>query len=163
METILYIAISSILLVAMISFGLRIVQSRAKARVISAVAFNAGLIQDRLIETARHAEGVNTGASTFGTDPGVLSLDMVDAGEDPTVFSLDADDGVFQINVASGGEVALTSSEISVTNLVFTDLTSSQDVGVVRVEFTLVGGDVAADPQNHYEESFQTTIRIPLD
>lgn len=162
-ELIIYIAVVSVVLLAFVTFTLRFANSRAKARVIGEVQYNGRLIQERLSDAFRHAEAVNTGASTFTTDPGVLSLDIVDVAEDPTIFSLSADDGNFQVNLAGSGNTLITSDAVSVSNLVFTNLTSSEDVGVVRVEFTVAAINNSNDPHFDYDQTYQTTLRIPLD
>lgn len=161
-ELLVYISLSAVIFLTVISFIISLIQVSAKDRVISNVVYSGRLIQDRLSDAARHAEGVDVGASTFDTDPGVLVLDMVDVVDDPMTFSLNTDDGIFQINTAGGGEVPLTTGSISVTNLIFTDLTSAEDTGIIQVEFTLQTTADNKAPQYSYEESFQTTLRIPL-
>jgi type II secretory pathway pseudopilin PulG len=162
-ELLIYIAIVGVIMITAASFLLNLMQSRSKTVAISDVLSNARLIQDRLHDAARHAEGINTGASTFGSDPGVLSLDMVDVGVDPTIFSLTADDGQAQINEAAGGNVTLSSDNVRVSNLLFTNLTSVNDTGIIQVQFTIEAINASGSSQYDYSESFQTTLRIPLD
>jgi Tfp pilus assembly protein PilE len=163
MELIIYIVLVGVIMTTVSSFMLNLLTSRSKVTASSEVLSNARLIQDRLHDAARHAEGINTGSSTFGSDPGTLSLDMVDSLVDPTVFSLTADDGQMQVNEASGGNVAMSSSDVQVTNLVFTNLTSADDTGIIQVQFTLTAVNPSGSSQFSYEEQFQTTLRIPLD
>lgn len=163
LESVVYIAIVSAVLVAMAVWMIDLLRVRAKNQVVSEVQYNARLIQDRLSEAVRHAEGVNIGSSSFSVDPGVLSLDMVDLAADPTVFSLSQDDGLLQVSVAGGGETLITTDAIQVTNFVFTNLTSSEDLGIIQVEFTVKAVNDSGAPFYDYEESFQTAIRIPLD
>jgi len=162
-ELIVYIAIISTVLLAFVTFALQLAKVRAKASVIGEVEYNARLIQERLNEAIRHAEGVNTGASTFGSDPGVLSLDMVDVAEDATIFNLTSDDGNFQVEAGGGEATPITTNGVSITNLIFTNYTSSEDVGVVGVQFTVTANNVSSDQFFDYAQSFQTTLRIPLD
>lgn len=163
LELILYIAIVSVVLLSFTTFALRFAHASAKARVVGEVEYNAKLVQDRMIDAIRHAEAVNDGASTFGSDPGVLSLDMVDAGEDPTVFSLTSDDGSFQVNIAGAGDVPITSDRVQITNLFFTDLTTDDELGVIQVQYTVTAVSPTNSPLFEYEQSYQTTLRIPLD
>jgi type II secretory pathway pseudopilin PulG len=162
-ELLLYITIVGVIMVTVSSFMMNLLTSRSKVTASSEVLASARLIQDRLSDAARHAEGMNTGSSTFGTDPGVLSLNMVASGVDPTVFSLTADDGQFQVSEAGGGNVALSTDAVQVTNLVFTNLTSVDDTGIIQVQFTIRALNASGSSLFDYEESFQTTLRIPLD
>lgn len=162
-ELVVYVAIVAIVLLAFSTFAIRLARSHVKAEIVGEVGYNAALIETRINDAMRHAELINTGASVFGSDPGTLSLDMADAAVDPTVFSLDADDGTFQVSVDGGAAAPITTEGVLITNLTFTDLTSDEDVGVVLVEYTVQANNPSSDPLFSYEESFQTTARIPLD
>jgi type II secretory pathway pseudopilin PulG len=162
-ELVVYITIVGVIMVTMVSFMMNLITSRSKISAVSEVLANARLIQDRLNDAARHAEGINVGGSTFGVDPGVLSLNMVDVGVDPTVFSLTSDDGQFQINEADGGNVLVSSNDVKITNLVFSNLTTVEDIGIIQVKFTVTSINPSDSDLFDYAENFQTAIRIPLD
>ncbi|MFA4922774.1 MAG: type II secretion system protein [Ignavibacteriaceae bacterium] len=162
-ETILYILIIGMILSTLGLFLNHLLQARAKTLASSDLITAARTIQDQLGHAARRAEGVNTGASTFGTDPGALSLNMVDALVDPTIFSLTANDGQFQMREAAGSTVLLTTDDVRVTNLVFTNLTGVDDTGIIQVQFTLEEVNTSGSAYFDYEQTFQTTLRIPLD
>jgi prepilin-type N-terminal cleavage/methylation domain-containing protein len=162
-EVMVYVAIIALMMTTLVLFSINLIQVRAKQRVIHNVEANAARIFERLADAARHAEGINTGASTFNSDPGTLSVNIVSAGVDPTIFSLTADDGVFQANEGGAGNVAITTDDVAITNLVFTNLTSVTDIGIIKVEFTVAAVNNSGNPLYSYEESFQTAIRIPLD
>ena len=88
---------------------------------------------------------------------------MVDALVDPTVFSLTGNDGQFQMSEAGGNNVLLTTDNVQVTNLVFTNLTGVDDTGIIQVQFTLEEVNTPGSAYFDYEQTFQTTLRIPLD
>lgn len=162
-ETILYILIIGLILSTLGLFMNHLIQARAKTLASSDLITAARTIQDQLSDAVRRAEGINTGTSTFTTDPGVLSLDMVDASLDPTVFSLTGDDGQLRVSEAGGGNVLLTTDEVHVTNFVFTNLTGAEDTGIIQVQFTLEAANTSGSAYFDYEQSFETTLRIPLD
>jgi len=162
-ELIIYISIVGMILTTISVFLLDVLSYRIKTVAISEIAINGRLIQDRLHDAIRHAQAVNTSGSTFGSDPGVLSLDMVDSADDPTVFSLTGNDGQFQMSQGVSANMLLTSDSVEVTNLVFTNLTSADDVGIIQVQYTLKTTNPSSSKEYDYEESFQTTLRIPLD
>lgn len=163
MEVLIYISIVGIVLTTISSFTINLITIRQKTQASSEVLTNARLIQQRLQDAVRHAEEITTASSTFGSDPGVLQLDMVDAGVDPTIFSLTADDGQFQANEGGAGNITITSDDVEVTNLVFTNLTTASDVGIIQVQFTVRAVNPSTITLFDYEETFQTTLRIPLD
>ncbi|MBI4252823.1 hypothetical protein HY623_01425 [Candidatus Uhrbacteria bacterium] len=80
---------------------------------------NFRIALDLLGSRIRGARGVNAGASIFDTDPGVLSLEMANPALNPTVFRLDQDNGILQMQEGAGSPVSVTSNEVRVSDLVF--------------------------------------------
>jgi type II secretory pathway pseudopilin PulG len=163
LEIILYIFLMASILSTLAFFLLQLTTARTKTRTISETLAAGYLIEERLSEAVRHAQALLVGSSVFGTDPGVLSLDMVDAARDPTNFSLTADNGQFQISQAGLSATPLTSSNLQITNLIFTNLTGSADVGIIQVQFTVQATSLSGSRAFTYDQAFQTTLRIPLD
>lgn len=162
-ETIIYILIIGMILSTISLFLLELINARSKTYAIAEVVAAAQLMQERLTDAVRHAEVIRVADSTFGTDPGVLSLEMTDPTRDPTVFSLTANDGQFQIAEAGGSSVTLTSDNVQISNLIFTNLTGADDTGIIRVDFTIQALPLSATHSFQYDQTFQTTLRIPLD
>lgn len=162
LEMILYVGIISMVMVTVVSLAISLLNLRVKERAMASIQSNEARILGRLEDAARHATALNIGTSVFSADPGTISFDMADVGVDPTIFSLTADDGALQVQEAGGAVVTLTTDDISVTNFTVTNLTTAEDVGILRVEMTLQVGS-ASLPIYAYTESFQTTLRIPLD
>lgn len=163
METIIYVLIVGLLLGTFGMFITNLLQARAKTIAASDVITAARVIQDQLGVAARHAEGINVGASIFGSDPGVLSLDMVEASVDSTIFSLTGDNGQLQVREAGGAAQLLTSDDVAITDFVFTNLTGAEDIGIIQVQFTVEAVNPSGSPYFDYVETFETTLRIPLD
>ena len=159
---ILYIGIVSLIMVATVSLSISLMNLRIKERAMASIQSNETRILARLSDAMRHASLVNTGTSTFLTDPGVLSLQMVDSSVNPTIFSLTADNGIFQVKEASGSNVPLTTSDVSVTNFTVTNLTSSSDTGIILVQMT-ISVSSSSTPLYAFSQSFETVLRVPLD
>jgi len=162
-ELIIYIGVVGLILMTLGLSLINMLYGRVKVRVISEVLSNARLVEQQLSSTARHAEGINVGSSTFGSDPGILSFDMVDSAKDPTVYSLTSNNGSLQVSEHAGENTLLTTNQIEVTNLVFTNVTGDGDKGVIKVEYTLQAKNSSGLKYYDYVASFQTTLRIPLD
>lgn len=158
-ELLIYIAITGVVTVSLVQFGLAISTARVKTYVAQEVQANARMALDLMSRKIRMAREVNTGASVWGSDPGVLSLGMVDGTSDPTVFELDGDNGRLQMTEGSGPTVYVTGEEVRVTNLVFRDLTSSGDRGNVGIELT-VEYDSTNDVVYGYTKSYETTVSV---
>lgn len=161
-EMLVYIALIMIVASVMMKYVVSLSQIRAKAEAIQETEYQAKVIIDTLDQAFRNAEVVLTGSSVFDSDPGTLALDMVDVAVDPTVFSLTTDNGQLQMNEAGGGETVLTSSDILITDFTVIDLTSSEDVAVIMIQFTLQYNSPSTFVYQ-YEQSFQTTFSVQVD
>lgn len=159
-ELLIYIAIVGAIAAGFIRFSLSISDSGSKSFVVQEVHGNGRVALDLISQRIRAATGVNTGSSTFGSDPGVLSLVMADAAKNPTVINLTADNGVLQIKEGSSSAVAITSSEVQITNLVFTNLTPTGARENIRFQLTVAYNDSSGDVEYTYSKSFQTAVSV---
>ncbi len=152
-ETIIYISIISVFLVSVIQFSTNAIRSGEKARVIHEVQQNARFGLERVAREIRASDGVNTGASTFDSHPGVLSLSTTSG---TTVF--DVSSGVLRINEGSGA-VNVTTNTVTITNLVFEDFSVSNKTQNIRVSITV---EYAGNDSLEYNTSktFNTSVVI---
>lgn len=159
-ELIIYLAIVSGVVLSMVLFSLSVSGSRAKTYVAQEVQANARVALNIISQKIKLANGVNMGVSIFGLDPGVLSLSMADAAKNPTVIDLDQDNGVLQIKEGVSSPVAITSDEVKVTNLVFTNLTSTGARENIRIEFTVEYNNPSGDIRYDHSRSLQTAVSL---
>ena len=159
-EVLIYIAIIGAVVGSFVMFSLAISSSRNKTYVAQEVQANARTAQELISQRIRAATGVNVVASTFGLDPGVLSLAMADPTKNPTVINLDQNDGVLLITEGAASPVAITSDEVNVTNLVFGDLTSSGARANIRIEITVAFNNSPGDVEFDYSQSWQTAVSL---
>lgn len=134
-ETIVYVTLVSILVLVFVNFALDVVGTAQKSRVRQEVQQNARFAMERITQEIRAASSLNTGSSTFNSHPGVLSLATDDVLTDPIVF--DVSGGVLRISEAGGGAQDLTSSKMTVTSLVFTNLSVSGRTTNIKTELTI--------------------------
>ncbi len=158
-EVLIYITIIGVVVSGFIVFALSINSSRSKTYVAQEVQANARTALDLISQKIRAATGVNVASSTFDVDPGLLSLAMASSTQNPTIVDLNQDDGVLQITASTSNPVAITSDEVKVTNLVFTNLTPSGERGNIRIEITV---EYAGDGSKEYEysQSLQTAVSL---
>ena len=158
-ETLIYLAIVAVAVGSFVVFSISVSGSRNKTFVIQEVQANARTAIQIMSQKIRAAEGINTAASTFGVDPGVLSLAVSDISKDPTVFELDQDDGILRITEGTASPVVLVSDEVKITNLVFTNLTSGGK-GNIRIELTVEYNNDAGDIGFSHSQSIQTSVGL---
>ena len=158
-EVLIYIVLISGVLISFVTFLISISNSRNKVYAKQEVQANARMALNLISQTIRLANGINVASSTFAIDPGTLSLSMDEIGENPTIINLNEDDGFLQIKKGDGVAIAITSDEVKITNLVFTNLTSEDTNENVKIEIT------AEYRRNdnvffEYSTNLQTTINL---
>lgn len=131
-ETIIYVAITAGLLIALTSFILAISGSRNKSYSQQEVNANSRLTLSIINHKIKSASGVNFATSTFGIHPGVLSLSMASSTLNPTVFSLDVS-GRLILTEGTSASKFITSPQIKITNLVFSNLTADGSRGNIGI------------------------------
>mgnify|MGYP001609809147 CR=1 FL=1 len=133
-EFIIYIAILGLMVVGLVLFALSMISVRTKVYTSQNVQANARIALDIISQKIHSAQSINIGASTFGVDPGTLSLQIAGV---PTVINLDANDGRLQIKEGAAAPVYLTDREVQITNLVFTNLTQANEREHIRIDLTV--------------------------
>jgi len=158
-ETLIYIAIIGGVVAGFVAFSISVSNGRNKNYVAQEVQANNRVVLNMITQKIQAASSVNIGASTFGSDPGVLSLAMSDVSKNPTIISLSADDGVLQITEGIASALTVTSDEVKVTNLVFTNLTGTNDRENIKIEMT-TEYDSTDDVEYDFAQSIQTTVTL---
>jgi len=159
-ETLIYLSIVSAILVGFVSFSISISDVRAKNYASSEVQANLRVALDIVTQKIRSANGVNLGASTFDVDPGVLSLSMADSAKNPTIIKLDQDNGTLQVQEGSSPPVSIISSEVKMTNLIFTNLTQAGRNAIFKINMTIDYNDIGGDVNYVYSQSIQTAVGL---
>jgi len=110
-ELIVYIAVSSFVLAAIGGLVWMLMQSRAKSQAIAEVEQQGALIMDTITQSVRNAESIT--APTVGNTGTTLTLDVVEATDDPTIFTLSSSD--MEITEGVAAAVALNADNITVS------------------------------------------------
>ena len=127
-ELILYIAIISIFITGTILFAWDIIHASVKSDIHREVSQNLRLVSMRIAHEIRNASGINSSPSLPGSS---ISLGNIDSSKNPTVIDLSS--GRIRIGQGSSGSCPssspcyLTSNNVTVTSLQFTDLSSAGD------------------------------------
>jgi len=145
-EAIVYIAISSILLLVITHLGFSIFESKQNILAKEEVTENANFIFQKISQAIRSADGIALPIDTSSE----LSLVMDEADINPTRFYLDGNDIYVAQGLGSG--LSLTSDGVAISELVFTRLTGSTGGDSVNIKATLYS------LKEKINTSFQVTI-----
>ncbi len=96
-ETIIYIAILGMIAIAFVLFSVSVSGSRNKTYVVQEVQANTRMALEMISQKIRSADGINFNSSTFGINPGRLSLSMTKSSLNPTIIDLSGADGALRI------------------------------------------------------------------
>lgn len=136
-EIVVSLGILLLIVAALSGFVVSLQQTRQQLSSVQEVDDNLRMALDLLSTRIRGAKGVNTVASTFDTDPGVLSLEMANPALNPTVFRLDQDNGILQMQEGAAGPVSVTTNEVHVSNLVFSLRSPAGEPENIGIELTI--------------------------
>jgi len=149
-EAIVYIALTGMFLGAAFPFALNLSGLLTKAGVEREVSVTARIIGEEIVDAIRSAEGVDAGASTFGSDSGRLVLDLFDTSD---ALAIDTADGTLRFRSGSADPVALHGASVRVTRLVFENR-SSDDKATEHVDFSITVESSGARPgRSEYQAS----------
>ena len=94
------------------------------------------LALERMVREVRQATSITSGGSTFGSNPGALALSGNDSGGTAHTVSFGVSNGALQIT-DNGTTTNLTASDVTVSNLIFRQITTSAGTSAVKIECTL--------------------------
>jgi type II secretory pathway pseudopilin PulG len=153
-ETIIYIGIAGIMLVSFVQFSLIVSGSRNKNYAAQEVQANTRTALDIITQKIRLADDVNAVAGPIeGNSDTTLTLDMPGGGT--TVFSIQGT----SLSINEGSEVSLTSNNVNVTSLNFTNLAQSEERDNIKVEFTIEYAN-PGDVRFTSTQTIQTTVSL---
>lgn len=145
-ELLLYISISSVILLALVSFLFMLLSARVKNQTIAEVEQQGAEIMQIVTQTIRNAEAIDS--PTIGNSAALVSLKIVAENNDPTIF--DSQNGVFRIQEGSAESLVLTNNRVMVSDLLFLNASRNDTPGVIRVQFKLTH----INPENKNEYDF---------
>lgn len=134
-ETSIYGLLLSGMILVSILFSLSISDGNQKARAYQEVQQNARMAMNRMIGEIEAANDLNAGSSVFGTSPGTLSLVNDNSSKNPTVFTVV--NSALRIQQGAGAVIPLTSDDVQVTNLIFTNLSVTNRTKNILISMTV--------------------------
>jgi Tfp pilus assembly protein PilW len=155
-ELLLYIVIIGSLLVPLAYFFGMTTEARLKGQSIAEVDDQAVAAMDNITQTIRNATSITTPAAA-GSGAS-LTLVVPTGTLSPTIFSLNGT--ALQVKEGTGANVALTSSDVQISNLTFKNLTRSGTSGIVQVSFTVTRVNSGGRNELDYQKTFTSSAEI---
>jgi Tfp pilus assembly protein PilW len=155
-ELIVYIAISTIVLGAITSFIFVMLESRSMNIAIYEVEQQGLYVMETITQTIRNAESIN--APSEGVSDTSLSLEVLANENNPVVIGVTNE--TFFITEGNGSPINLTNTRVHVTNESFDNLSRTDTLGVVRVQFTLAYDNPGNKDELNYSKTFYTSASL---
>jgi hypothetical protein len=152
-EAIIYVAITALLLVAIVDMSLVFGGSQSRLATARIMNRSAHTALERMTYEIARASSVDIGASALAVDPGVLALNTTNDADDPIVDTFYLSDGALVIEEDGTVTGSLTESGVRVVSLIFERITTSGSEAV-RVTMTLEAGTGSLTRTN----TFYTTV-----
>lgn len=150
-EVLIYSAILAIVSLVILVFINQLLGVNETTRRAREATDNARRSLDTISQEIRHADSVYGNTSSFGSNPGQLSLETtrdVPAEEASTYVDFYVDNEQLFMKRESQIEQRITSEKVKVTNLTFTNLAGSTTWPAVRVAITVEYRDPISGPKN---------------
>jgi Tfp pilus assembly protein PilW len=132
-EFLIYIAIVSSILVLISGFFWNIFFGGIKETAYQEVQQNGQFALTKITQEIKKATGINSPSP--GNSANSLSLAMANPNLNPTVFDLA--NGKLRITQGANPPIELTSNQVIVSNLQFSNLSYEGTPGVIRIEMTV--------------------------
>jgi len=150
-EMIVYVTILSIISLVGMNSVLSFATSYKEILTLRVVDSSAIDSLERITRDIRSATSINTGSSTFGTNPGVLSLTTT-SSEVSTTTRFYLDNGILKVDINGVYSGPLTASTTQVTNLIFIKM-DSDNSSLIKIQMTILGTVGAATKSKTYYSS----------
>lgn len=132
-ETLIYLAIISLILVTAVNFLWSIIFGNIKESSHQEIQQNARFALTKMAQEIKKATAINS-PLFGGPSLSSLSLSMADSGLNPTIF--DIFEGKLRITQGIK-QFYLTSDQATISNLQFTNLSYQDTPGTIRIEMTV--------------------------
>lgn len=155
-EVLLYMAILSIVVLALSSFTVLSYTSRVKANVIAEVEQQGSQTMSLISYNIRNAASIISPVS--GVSDSSLTLTEYIGSNSPTIFSQLGN----AMNITEGANAAIdiTSNRVVISGLLFQNLSRPNTPGVIKISFTLTHINPSNRGEYIYSKTFTSTISL---
>ena len=142
-EIVFYFTLLGVLLLVSMTFAIQILSVNSLSNNIHEVKANVDFIEEKISYAIKTAESVDDLNSVFNDDNGVLSLNMPDAGVNPTQFYLS--DGLLYIKEGLANPVAISTDLVEFEHLRFEKISADKvlDQITITANISPAGTDIS--------------------
>lgn len=156
LELLLYVGILSAVMFSIAFFIQMMMSARLKSQTIAEVEQQGQQVMQQITQVIRNANSITAPAA--GTNGASLTVDVYDAGKDPTI--IDVASNVLRIKEGAGSAVPLTSSRVNVSGSSFQNLSRASTPGTVRIQFTITHVNTSQKNEFEYSKTFYGSANI---
>jgi len=153
-EVLLYIAIIGMIIQGFIIFVLSIASTNSKTYVVQEVQANTRIALDMISQKIRAADDVITPSE--GNSTSTLILDMPDPSPNLTFSIID---GVLGIIEGVASSTPITSNEVNISILTFTNLAPVGEKDNIKIEITAIYR-TGESKEFQYSQTLQTSVSL---
>lgn len=158
-EALLYIGVSSILIMSIGSFFLWTNRSNIKTKVLKEVLNNSKAAMEKMSYEIKHAKSIYTSTSVFSTNPGQLSLETLNyaqSNEEISYIDFFVCEQKLCLKKENQSPIILTSDKVEIKNLEFNQVATSS------VQINLQIDYLAPTDKPEYQASISTTSTVSV-
>ena len=155
-ELLLYVGISSSILLLASLLLASILEARVKNETVAEVEGQGRFVMELIVRAARNSRSITapvptaTGAS--------LTLNVVSTSQNPTVFSLSS--GTIRITEGAGAPISLTNARVAASALLIENRSRAGTPGTVRISFTLARVNLSGRNEFNYSRTFTANATL---
>lgn len=155
-ELLLYVSISSIILLALTMFLFVLLQSRVKNQTMAEVEQQGLEVAEVITSTLRNAKSITTPGA--GSSSNTLVIEVDNGAHSPTIFGVSS--GVLTMQEGSGSPIPLTNSRITLSNVQFFNFSQSGTPGIIRIRYTISHNQSSGRNEYIFSRDFETAVSV---
>lgn len=155
-ELLIYVAVFSVLVGGLATFVTSMQAARLRSQTVFEVQDQGENALRMMTQAVRNGTAITTPA--VGANGATLSLTTPDGATSPTTFSLS--NGVLQISEGAGGPIALTNNQVTISQLIVTNVSHPSTPGVVQIQFTVTSVKPASPGGSLYAKTYYGSAAI---
>jgi hypothetical protein len=153
-EVLLYMALTSMLVITLSTFYTSLMQARQRNFVVREVNEQAVFITDQLRQKLSDSSQVNTPA--VGTQSQTLDIDTQSFGN----IQFRVTNNLLEISTDGGPYQQLSTDSVTLTNLSFSNVSDGTTSDVITISFDLSYTATSNRAEENYSNSYQTTVTL---
>lgn len=155
-EVILYMSLTSVLVLMVAMLWVTASDTRDRSEAMSIVNTEATSIISQITQIIRNANSVNSPLA--GNNGNTLTLAVPTGANSPTVIALSGNN--ITITEGSNPSHTLNTNRVSISSLVFRNVTGNFSSGSVRVEMTITYLNTTGKQSLNYSQTFYATATL---